>query len=272
MTSIDRAWYRTAGALAAAGLLALACSSDSTAPKITQPPDLASIFGEMSLAPNPPGSAVTGGLAVWTPGLGSSTISPAACTFSSSAQEFVCPPIQRDGITITRTYALYDAAGHPQSHPDVNTASVRVQTTVKGTTTFTGIPGATRTHTIDRQDDRTVSGINTGHHVLNSVAAGTANGTDSYNGSMNTFSFTDVDTALDLALPAVGSGQWWPQSGSTRTHVVGTASFGTLTIPTKVDMIMTFNGNNTATLVITSDGVTTTCKVDLSQSWNSCGP
>lgn len=271
MTSMNRARYRTAGALAAAGLLALACSSDSTAPKVKPPPDLASIFGEMSGVTGLTTSSVTGGLSSWA-STRRTTITPSACTYSPSAQDFACPPLNVDGITFTRTYALYDAAGHPQSHPDANTASVRMKTTMTGTTTLSSTFGGTSTLTIDRHDDRTLSGINTGQHVLNSVSAGTTNDTDSYGGSTHTLSFTDADTTLAVALPAAGSGTKWPQSGSVRSHSVGTDSFGGMTFPTKIDMIMTFDGNNMATLVVTTDGFTTTCKVDLSnpRATSSC--
>jgi hypothetical protein len=251
-------------AATAAVLFAAACSSDSSsAPKAPRPLDLTPILGEMSLG-GVAGSALvavapTTAAAPMTPAL-----TPAACVYSPTAKNFVCPTVTVNGLTITYTFTLYDAAGHPQSAADANTtASVRVQTRVKGSVTLPA-GGTLGSATVDRTEDMTLSGLLTGKHTLNGTATTTTTGTINVRGATQQFTTAQTDKTTDVVLPTLGSTARWPLSGNIASDVTVVLGAGTPTALTAVvHDVITFDGTSTVTVAITSAGLTMSCKIDL---------
>src|SRR3972149_5607789 len=79
------------------------------------------------------GGGPTGaGAPVGPPGAGEFS-PPAACTYNSSTARLECPPVDRGHVTVSRSYAFWDAAGNSQDHFDpLTTARANIQTEVQG--------------------------------------------------------------------------------------------------------------------------------------------
>ena len=183
---------------------------------------------------------------------------------------FVCRD-SRDGLTMTRTIAFFDAAGNAQARFDpVTTASHKATMSVKGTLT---LPRG-GTATIDRSGSMTVTGLagNETTHTLNGTEGGTIVHSGITVGGSPMVSTTTVhDTTYNLVVP-VGRNlaRPWPISGS-RVHVSTTAmtSSGGTTVPSLAPMTMrvkeTFNGTSVVTIEMTTPMGTRTCTRDLAQ-------
>ncbi|MBI4543779.1 MAG: hypothetical protein HY703_01115, partial [Gemmatimonadetes bacterium] len=195
--------YRYASAGTTVLTLALAlygCGKDATAPpehRVAAPVDMASLTGGADL----PGLAAAAGPRSSDP-----------CTYSEATGRFTCPPVTRNGLTITRSFAYLDAGGQPQARYDAETtASVNMQTAVQGSTTR----GAASV-TVERSADVTVSGL-AGSETTRTVN-GTESGTvvTSGTGERGAFRSTtaSADTTSNVVLPVRGSASRWPLSGS----------------------------------------------------------
>jgi hypothetical protein len=137
-----------------------------------------------------------------------STVIPSACTYVAASQSFTCPTQTVNGVTITLSYTLLDAAGHPQSSPNIaTTAAVRTLSTVKGTLTLLpGNAGAiSGTLTLDRTEDMTLSGLLTGVHTLNGTASVTSVSVATLDGQSINFTSVDKSTTTNVVLPKSGS-------------------------------------------------------------------
>ena len=179
-----------------------------------------------------------------------------ACAFNSGSQTFVCPSTTINGITFSRSFQLLDAAGVAQTEYNrATTAAVRSVSDVSGRITST--TGSTTT-TIDLvgHEDITLSGLLTGTHKLNGASTGNA---AIAGGGLNHNVATST-TITNLELPRHDSDVRYPKSGTVATQAIVTApGFSNTTTAT-----LTFDGSSKATLVITTLGITQTCKIDLS--------
>lgn len=235
--------------LLAAALSILAACGDGTAPKtaaVTVDTLLADI--NEGLEQVAPAIEMAGGTFI-----ASAPISASACPYTSSSQSFVCPSTTIGGLTYVRSYQLLDAAGVPQAaYSPTTTAAIRTTSDVSGTLSDAGPPPSTTT--ITSHDTQTLSGLLTANRVLNGTGTMTAtfaSGPVSSSWTMNTAN-------TDIVLPARGSVSHYPQSGS--TSVEFSMAGGAFT----VSATLTFNGTSIATLVTTTNGVTETCTIDLS--------
>lgn len=182
---------------------------------------------------------------------------PAACAFNSGTGTFVCPSTTVNGITISRSFQLLDASGQPQSaYSRATTAAVRTVTDLSGTITST-TGTATTTVTFVAHDDATLSGLLTGTHTLNS----SGNSTAAITGGGLTHNVATTQTITNLVLPRRDSETRYPQSGSIATGITVSSAGITHTL----QVTLTFNGTSTATLVISTGGLSQTCTIDLSR-------
>lgn len=179
------------------------------------------------------------------------------CAFNAGTQMFVCPSTTVNGITFSRSFQLLDASGAPQSSfSRGSTAAVRTITDVDGViTTTTG--ANTVTIDVKAHQDATLSGLLTGTHVLNATGTGNA---EVSGGGLN-HSVATTQTITNLELPRRDSDTPYPKSGTIATQVVVTGSGLSHTTTTT----LTFDGSSTATLVITTGGLTRTCAIDLTR-------
>jgi hypothetical protein len=249
----SRSLRRTALAMLTAS--AYACSSDSpTTPVDNQSASLDAVLTEAS---QPAIETVgTRFVAVGFSMPGGTTLVPSSCAYDGSSQSFVCHQIATGGLTVERSFILYDAKGNRQSQFGPSTAAVQMKAHVAGT-----LAVATGTLTMDAADDRTVSGLLTAQHVLNSTSSSTTDGTFGIGSSppsqMHSTSTTKIE---NLVLPSTANR--WPGPGTLTADA--TSSFGTL--PALSSHVQaTFNGTRCVVLSITSGGISETVTIDLSQ-------
>ncbi|MEO8624399.1 MAG: hypothetical protein ABI625_25180 [bacterium] len=244
-------------AVVAAAVFLSACGSDAgTNPGNSQPVSLAQVFSELSLPGLSAAASVAGGVAI-----PSTNTLPSGCAYSAASQVFVCPPITTNGLTVTSSYALFNAAGTSLSAFDGATiASVRVKNTVAGTVNSDG-----NSYTIDVQQDQTLSGLQTNSHTLNGTS--TANMTGSLK-SAGSFTTHSAATITNLVIPANAVSGSYPSSGTITLDQ--TSAFGggsTLT----THLVMTFNGTSKVAVTMTVGGISLSgCTIDLASATPSC--
>ena len=185
---------------------------------------------------------------------------PSSCSYDATAKSFTCPNVTISGVTVSRSFTLFDANGNPQSAFDPSsTASVRMQTSFAGT-----IASGGSSVTIDQQQDFTLSGLLSGVHTLNGSSLGHVNGSIS-NGTISTpIASTITTTVSNLVLPRSSTGaDRFPASGT--LSAVSATTVGALpTVTTSV--LVTFDGSSKAAVTITTGGHTTQCTVDLTSA------
>ena len=239
-------------ALVAVAAFASACS-DSTAPSNLQSAELSQVLSEMQPASLAPLNAQISA----APSTALSAPVPSSCSYDATAKSFVCPSVSVTGITVSRSFTLFDASGNPQSAFDrATTASVRMQTSFAGTVTSGG-----STVTIDQQQDVTMSGLLTGARTINGTSLGHVAGTIG-NGTTTTPVASTISTTItNLVIPASSTGaSRFPSSGTVAATT--TTTIGALPAST-VSATITFDGTSKAAVTVTTNGRTTSCTVDL---------
>ena len=196
------------------------------------------------------------------------------CAYSASTGRVTCDPVTVGGLTILRSAAYLDAAGKPQSAFDsVTTNSVNSRIQVAGTVTRRDSAVSTVSHA----SDRTVSGLAAGS-TQRSVN-GTSSGTENTTGTNSTGHFTAArvagDTVTGVIVPVSTSGSTapaYPTAGTVIRHMQASVTYDGQT-PQASDRreVITYDGSSTAKLVITQDGVTTTCTIALPRGRPVCG-
>lgn len=240
-------------AFVALALGAAACSESAVGP--SQPVDLPTALSEMSISSIAP-LEVSSGVSV--PSL---SVVPSRCSYDAALQSFACAPLTSNGFTITSAYTLLSASGAPQSAFDAaTTAAIRTTTTLSGSTVLTG-----DTLHLDAHQTMTLSGLLTGHHLLDGTQV--AHMTGHLAGS--SLDETMTTTIAGLIPPTPGSANPYPGGGSIIFTMVD-ASFpaGTVT------MTMVFNGTSKVDVTISAAGLPPQhCTIDLANaaSGGSCG-
>jgi hypothetical protein len=250
--------YMTHRRIAALALVALvgACKSDSSVAPSNQTPAtldqafsaMTQPFSNLNVTPAPSTS-----MSVMPPvprGGGGS------CVYDASVHGFVCPTYSVTGLSITQSYKLYDALHNPQSqYTPASTDAVQVITAIAGT-----VKSAAESLTVNSTQDVTLSGLQSGVHVLNGTtnihSSGTINAP-----TAQPFDDTAVIAFANIVLP-VGD-EKWPRSGTITIDVVGSGFTGTA----HTVLVLTFNGTNKPT--ITVNGIAVGC-FDLSGA-TACG-
>jgi hypothetical protein len=245
----------------AAVALVAACGSDTgTGPTATTPVDLSTAFSEM----NVPGLSAVASLGggVTTP---TTSGVPTGCNYAAASQSFVCPAVTANGVTITSSYFLLDAAGRSMSQFDASTVgSLRVKNTIVGTLAVNG-----DSFIIDGQQDQTLSGLQTSTHTLNGTMTLNMSGTGTASTIPGPFSIRSTTTISNVVLPAHGSANSYPKSG-TITMDQTTSLSGSSALASR--LVMTFNGTSKVTVTLTVDGHTVPgCTLDLASATPSCG-
>lgn len=245
--------------IAAAALLAACGSDSSTGPAATVPVDLATAFTEMSLPGISAAATLTGGVTLPSTGV------PTGCSYVATSQNFVCPAVTTSGVTVTSNYTLLDAAGHPLSQFDANTVSaLRVRSTIAGALTVSG-----DIYTVDGQQDQTLSGLQSATHTLNGTNTLNVSGTRSSSAIAGAFDTRSTTTINNVVLPAHGSPNSYPSSGSIAVDQA-TSVVGGLSLTSRI--VMTFNGTSKVAVALTVGGLSLPgCSIDLAKGTSSCG-
>lgn len=256
---------RVVAAVIAMGLVA-GCSGEATAP-MAEPGDGA--FERMVIETVGISSDQANGSSVvlFPQSDGSGT----ACTYMSSTGRIVCADVTRNGVTISRSYALFDAAGSPQERRDSNTVKVNAQVWARGT-----VEHDSARITIDRKSDLTTTGVQRGSpsRTLNGTERGTSTIERATSRGTERSTVEFGDTTLNLVLPQSGSVRQWPLSGTViRSHS------GTRTVDGQsrsrsfsYRAVLVYDGSNTVKVTITANGVTRSCVRNLETREQSCSP
>jgi hypothetical protein len=178
----------------------------------------------------------------------------------------------RNGLTITRSAAYTTAAGAVQQAFDsVTTNTINVRVSVTGTATRrNGV-----TSTVQNASDRTVSGLAAGstQRTVNGTSAGTENttGTDS-TGATFTAVRTAGDTTKNVVIPvSTPTTPAFPTAGTVIRSMKVTVTYASKAPVTSTRReVLTYDGSNTAKLVITRDGTTRNCTVPLPHGRPTC--
>jgi hypothetical protein len=241
-------------ALVATALL-VACSSDTIIVPPEVPADLKAALGEMSLPSLASAATSVGAAPVVTP---LSAPDPAGCSYDATSGGYTCANIVTGGMTITRGFTLFDAAGHTQqSYDRTTTAAIRTVLTAIGT-----ISSGATTLNVDQQQTMTLSGLLTGVHTLNGVSVSTLSGT--FTGGLPTaqaMSSKQTLTVTDVVLPSNTAGaNPYPERGVLR--MAGETKVGVVpSVPS--ELVLTFNGQRLVPVSITVAGITRNCTLDL---------
>ena len=236
---------------AGAGVIALAlaaCSGDGTGT------DADLTLEESTDAAQTVGDAVSEDVGQWFDGeatMGAGGVGPSVmaegalalgdqCPFNASTGRFVCPPVVREGITINRSFALFNAQNQPMQAFDPQlTASANFQWSAQGTVTRDNWTG-----TVNRQRDMTVTGLAGLETRRTWNGEGSNHIEATFTGSAGTRSYThDVQTEVDDVVVAVprALNNPWPLSGTFTADVTSNRPrFGGGTVD--FTAVVTFNG------------------------------
>ncbi len=169
------------------------------------------------------------------------------CSFAGGS--FTCPPVTKNGLTVTRTITLFDATGATQSEYDsLTTASIHVVADLAGDVTRG--PWAA---TVARHRDFTITGL-AGTETTR-TANGTGNETVSksrvtQNDSTRSYDITGSSLIHDVVFPVRASDgdNGWPLSGTITRNLTITLTSGPHAGRTTTrTVVITFNGDSAPT-------------------------
>lgn len=194
----------------------------------------------------------------------------ATCAFDASVGRVVCDTVTRGGLEIVQSVAYYDTAGAVQPAFDtLATNSVNVRVSVTGTI----VRQDGDTSVVRHASDRTVDGLAPGSTAR--TINGTSGGSETTTGSDSTGRFTAIraigDTLQGVVVP-VGHGPGiYPTAGVVIREMTVTVTYvGQAPASRSRREVLTFDGSDVASLVITQNGVVTTCTVQLPHGRPNC--
>ena len=267
--------------LALLALTAVAACGDGTSPSHTAPEittDVAVSAGEAvsadvallkgnegatALAAQVSRATVAGSL-----GLAAQTAA-SGCTYSPSTQRYTCASLAEGDFTVTRSFALFDAAGVPQTQYDAaTTASIDFEASAAATLTR---PSFSATATRDR--NVTVSGLVGAETQRTWSGAGTSELQAEFSGDNGSrhYAMTSADTVDNVVWNLPTSYYRYPASGRIihNITVTQTADAGQTVERTAVRrVVVTFNGARTVFMMVGS----LSCTLNLDTRVADCGP
>lgn len=172
------------------------------------------------------------------------------CVFNVSTQRFACPDHSRNGMTISRSFQLLNAAGEPQSaHDPVTTASANFVTTIAGSLVRENFSA-----TFSRQRNITVSGLegNETTHILNGTGAtSSTRSRHSDDGPERAYSMSATTSIVNVVVPFPHAPEAWPLSGSIIRQIsVSRDGDGFQARTRSRTVTVTFNGTQFVPLVV----------------------
>ena len=194
---------------------------------------------------NAPGSTATG----------APSFTAVSATCSYSAGRYTCAATTEEGLTVSRSFAFYDAQGNTvQTFDPATVESVNFQAQVDGNfqRDIVWSAGVHRTHNV------TVSGLISQAPQRHWNGTGAGNDTISHIGldGIRSLAGAAVDTVKQVVMPGPDAESQIPLSGSIVVAVDYTASLqgatGTVSRDVKRKVTVTFNGTSAAALEIGS--------------------
>jgi hypothetical protein len=173
------------------------------------------------------------------------------CTLNPATEQFDCPPIVTNGLTLTRIFTFYDANGNLMTKFDSTTASANLLSVETGVR-----PSATGADTVNRNRNLTASGLlgrNT-TRIWNGTGARTDGGYWSDSVATRTYDTQDNTTFTSIVVTLPRAQNPWPTSGSASRQVNTTGSVnkgGVLkTFTVTKSVTVTFNGTEFVPMMI----------------------
>ncbi len=194
----------------------------------------------------------------------------ASCTFNAGTGFVECAPQTFGGLTIDRSVQYLDASGKVQSAFDTATTnSIETRVSVSGSIVRRDNDTSTVAHTSDRK----VSGLKAAQRTINGTSAGTEKtvGTDTIGHFTALRTIGDTTRNVVIPAPSAGSPPPFPTSGTIVRQMQATLTYdGKNPASTTRREVITYNGTNTATVVITQDGQTKNCTLPLPRGRLTC--
>lgn len=194
----------------------------------------------------------------------------AACSYDATIARVVCEAETHDGLTIERSFSFRDASGNVQNAFDsLATDAINTRVAVSGTMSRrNGV-----TSTVEHASDRTVTGLAAGS--AQRTVNGTSAGREATTGTNDQGEFTAVrvmgDTTKNVVVPLAAGTPSHPVSGTVIRSMQVTLTYAGQSPSTSTRReVVTYDGSDTAKLVITHDGVTKTCTLPLPRGRPSC--
>ncbi len=248
--------------LAVPTALLLSACSETTAPGPNDPTesvDVSSVVSNASLlSVERMAAGVSGGVADSAPASGL-----AKCVYSAASQRFLCPTTTSNGLTITTSYILLDAAGNPQTGADATKIDAfRTIRDVSGV--MPPLAAGIGAITLMEHEDQTISGLLAGQLVLNGTVTSTMSDTLTASGLVIPMASQRTQTIANVTLPSSTAGQGWPTGGTITTVTTDLSSdlgsgFSTQTT-------LTFDPSGGVTMVRTIGTLTSTCHFSFASS------
>ena len=193
-----------------------------------------------------------------------------SCSFSSGTGLVTCSTA-RNGLTITRISKYTTSSGQAQPKIDSTTNTVATTITVNGTVTRRD----SSTSVIRESSNETISGLARGSAAR--TIDGASAGTETTTGSSPQGSFTAQriagDTITGVVIPVAAGTIWhtYPTAGrvARSMSVTVTLAGGSPATSTRREVI-TYDGSDTAKVVITHDGTTQNCTLPLPRGRLAC--
>ena len=186
------------------------------------------------------------------------------CTFSSTTGRDTCQPVTRGGLTIKRSFSFQDASGTAQPFPNFQTNTINAVDSVDGTVTR---HDGRVTATVHHSSSRTVGGLASGstQRTVDGGSKGTEDATGkTADGTSFTSSRVVADTVKGLKVPLTDNHPTFPTAGTVTRLMQATLTLGTQAPVTKSrSEVITYDGTDTAKVVITKNGTTKNCKMPL---------
>ncbi|MHB8838193.1 MAG: hypothetical protein ACYC7F_04500 [Gemmatimonadaceae bacterium] len=193
----------------------------------------------------------------------------ANCTYDALTQRAVCTTAAVGGLTINRSIAWYDAAGVVMTAFDsAKTDAINTKVTVSGSLARRD----SATSTVDNASDRTVSGLAAGstRHTVNGIARGKEVTVGKDSGGTFTATRLAADTVRNVIVPVADTGRTYPTSGTViRVMSISVVRASGTTSSSRREVV-TYDGTNTARMVVTQDGTTKTCTMPLPMGRPTC--
>lgn len=176
-----------------------------------------------------------------------------APTCSYASGRYSCAATTENGLSVTRSFAFYDAQGQTVQNWDATVVeSVNFQATVDGTWSKDLVWNAS----IHRTGDLTVSGLIS--HAPQRIWNGTGSGNDQIShiglDGVRSLTGTSTLTVTNVTMPGKDAASQIPLSGSIRLDVQYTASLqgagGNASKEVNTSVTVTFDGTNTPALQI----------------------
>lgn len=184
---------------------------------------------------------------------------PASCTYAAGVT--TCTELH-NGLTITRSTAITSTTGAVQTKRDSLTDKIVSHSTITGTTSRRPNTSTVVNHV----SDRTVTGL--AKASAQRSVDGKSSGTETTTGTDTVGSYVATrvvgDTVSGLKVPVADGKAKYPVAGTVIRAVTATVTYtGKPTVSRTRREVITYDGSATATLVITKNGTTKTCKLPL---------